>query len=199
MNKNITALILIIISIGVYFTVTSSMVDDAKAVKAVNDQYSAALSSADQLVSARDRVLAQYNAISAGDRDKLDKMIPSTVDNIRLIIDLNNVAVRHGFTLPDVKAIAGTASKTTGSVATRAPAGLNGGPSTLSAASFAAPTLDTVTISFTATAEYNQFVSFLQDIEANLRVMNLTHLTVVATDNGLYTYQVQLQTYWLRQ
>ncbi|MDB5238926.1 MAG: hypothetical protein JWO00_261 [Candidatus Parcubacteria bacterium] len=200
MSKNLTAFILLVIAIGVYFTVTSGMIVDAKSVKAVNDQYSAALSSADRLIATRDEVLKQYNAISEADRDRLDKMIPSTVDNIRLIIDMNNVAIRHGFTLPDVKAVAASGpNKDAGSVAVRPPVSADGAPTRLTASSFAAPILDTVSVSFTATATYEQFLAFLQDLEANLRVMDVTHLTVGATDLGTYTFQVQLQTYWLRQ
>ncbi len=199
MSKNLTAFILLVIAGGIYFTITSGMVADAKAVKAINDQYSSALSNASRLMTTRDQVLKQYNAISAEDRDRLDKMVPSTVDNIRLIIDLNNVAVRHGFSIPDVKAnAASSAARPTGSVAPR-PVAANGGPLPASAASFAAPVLDTVTVNFTAKASYDQFTSFLQDLEANLRIMDINHLTVVAQDEGMYTFQVQLQTYWLRQ
>ncbi len=200
MNKNISALILLVIAVGIYFTVTSGMLADAKTVKTVNDQYASALADADRLVAARDKVLDQYNSISEEDRDRVSKMIPSSVDNIRLIIDMNNVAVKHGFSLPDVKALAASGpSKTGGSITSRPPVTPNGAPTRLSAASFAAPVLDTVAVTFSATASYKDFIAFLQDLEANLRIMDITRLTITAAENDKYAFQVQLQTYWLRQ
>lgn len=190
MNRNITALILIVISVGIYFTIGKDMIADAQAVKTVNDRYTAALSDAERLVAVRDQVLAEYNTISIEDRDRLDKMVPSTVDNIRLILDLNNVAQRHGFTLSDVKAEASPIQTLTDGTVPVA-GDIDGG--------IGIPTLDTVTVSFAADAPYDQFVSFLQDLESNLRIMDVTELSVLANENGTYTFEVQVQTYWVRQ
>lgn len=192
MNKNLSALILIILSAGIYFTVTQQIFAGAQAVKTVNDQYSSALSNASALISTRDEVLKEYNAVSDADRARLDKMIPSSVDNIRLIIDLNSLALRHGFSLAGVKAAA--ADDTTGSPNTSLTTA-DGSP----LSSISTPTLDTVSVSFSATAGYDQFISFLQDIESDLRVMDLVDLSISSATNGNFTYQVKFQTYWLRQ
>jgi Tfp pilus assembly protein PilO len=199
MNKNISALILIIISIGIYFTVTSGMLDEARAVKKINDQYSSALDSAAKLVAARDNLNAQYVAISQEDRDKLDKMIPSTVDNIRLIMDMNKIAIKNGFSISDMKAVTATSPARPGAGASHPPILSDGSTNNLTAASFADPVLDTINVTFTASATYDQFRDFLKDIESNLRIMNVTKLSVTSSENNLYAFQVQLQTYWLRQ
>jgi len=189
MNRNITATILIVLAAGIYFTVTQSAWDAAKQVKLVNDQYISAIANAQQLISVRDKVLNDYNNVSQADRDRLDKMLPSTVDNIRLIIDLNNVAVQHGISLKNVRAVAASAQPASAAAPVQAP----------SASGISAPTLDTVNISFAVTAPYQQFISFMQDIEANLRIMDINHLSVSVGDNGMYSFQVDMTTYWLRQ
>ena len=94
MNKNVTALILIVIALGTYFTVTKSVITDAKAIKDTNDQYATAIKKSDQLIKDRDEVMRRYNSISQEDRDRLDKIIPAGVDNIRLMIDMNAMAVK---------------------------------------------------------------------------------------------------------
>ena len=190
MNRNITATILIVLAAGIYFTVTQSAWDAAKQVKLVNDQYISAIANAQQLISVRDKVLNDYNNVSQADRDRLDKMLPSTVDNIRLIIDLNNVAVQHGISLKNVRAAAAPAPSASAPAAPVQAA---------SASGISAPTLDTVNISFAVTAPYQQFISFMQDIEANLRIMDINHLSVSVGDNGMYSFQVDMTTYWLRQ
>lgn len=205
MNRNVTASILLVLAVGIYFTVTSGMIDSAREVKVINDQYTKAIDSASQLVAVRDEITAKYTAISASDRDRLDKMIPSTVDNIRLIIDLNNLGLKHGFTIQGIKAtVPSNLSQSGGFAAPRAqvqqapvaPGNLN-----LSAAqtSVAEPILDKVLVTFTVTAGYDQFISFLRDLESNLRITDLTRLTMATNDAGTYDFDVQLQTYWLRQ
>lgn len=201
MNRNITATILLVLAVGIYATYTRGVLADASAQKAVNDQYTSALNNAAQLISVRDQVLKSYNDISADDRDRIDKMIPDTADNIRLIIDLNSVALQHGFSLKNITAtnagVSGGSSPGSSAPLPPAASAPMTGPS--SSVSINTPTLDTVTVSFGVTAPYQQFISFMQDLEASLRIMDITHLTVSANDTGTYDFNVQLSTYWLRQ
>lgn len=187
MNKNVTATILIVLAVGVYLTFTSSRWQEVKAIRAVNAEYIQAISNADELIKVRDQVLANYNAFSAEDRDRLNKIVPDTVDNIRLIIDLNNVASRRGVTLQNVKA--GTEGESPTTVVRVSD----------DASYIPTPILDTVDVSFNVSAPYTQFIAFMRDLESNLRIMDLKSLTISADDSGTYDFGVELTTYWLRQ
>ncbi|MEK7641887.1 MAG: hypothetical protein AAB365_02740 [Patescibacteria group bacterium] len=196
MNRNVTATILVVLAIGIYMTFTRAKLAEVTAVRKVNDQYLSAIDNADKLVKKRDAVLKEYSALSEDDRERLDKMIPNTVDNIRLIIDLNSVALRHGFSLRNIKAVASTASRQQSSIPPQQNS-LQGGST--ASASIPTPTLDTVAVSFSVSAPYQQFIDLLHDLEANLRIMDVSHLTVSAGQNGVYDFNVELRTYWLRQ
>ena len=195
MNRNITAIILIVLAVGLYFTFTSNLWVETMAVKDVNDQYSGAITGAVKLISLRDKVLKDFNNLSVDDRNNIDKMIPNTVDNIRLIIDLNSIALQHGFSLKNVTA----AAKSAGASALSNSNNQSSLGSKGNSFNIATPTLDTVAVSFSVSAPYQQFISFLQDLESNLRIMDVTHLSVTANDTGTYDFSVQLNTYWLRQ
>jgi Tfp pilus assembly protein PilO len=188
MNKNVTAAILIILAIGVYITFTKGQISEAQQIRTVNGQYASAIKNAERLISARDQVLKNYRDISEDDRERLDKMIPDTVDNIRLIIDLNSVALRHGFSLRNIKA--STAAEPRAATADSVIAETGSIPD---------PVLDTVTVTFGVTAPYQEFISFMQDLEASLRVIDLSRLTMATTESGTYDFGVELKTYWLRQ
>lgn len=192
MNRNLTATILIIAAIGIYFTITKSMVADAQKVKTDNEKLTMALDSADQIIKARNDVTQQYQQISVDNRTRLDKMIPSAVDNIRLVIDLNNLALQNHFALSDVKAGVPSSSNSPGNSANAAGAASFGG-------ALGEPILDKVQVSFAAVTTYDQFIDFMQAIEANLRIMDLSHLTVSANADGTYNFSAQYLTYWLRQ
>lgn len=198
MNKNITAIILIVLAVGAYLTFTRARLADIKAVQAVNDQYVSAIASADQLIKVRDSVLKDYNALKDEDRERLDMMLPNTVDNIRLIIDLNSVALRHGFSLRNIKAVASSVANKSATPVPQ-PQDTSRGQDK-AGVSIPTPVLDTVTVSFSVTAPYQQFIDLLRDLEANLRVMDVTRLSVVAGQApGSYDFNVELKTYWLRQ
>ncbi|HEX7724437.1 MAG TPA: hypothetical protein VF438_01725 [Candidatus Paceibacterota bacterium] len=193
MNRNLLATIFIIAAIGIYFTITKSMVADAQQVKADNAELVKALQSADLIIKTRTDVTQKYQQISEENRNRLDKMIPSAVDNIRLVIDLNNIALQNHFALSDVKAVVPSTNNSPGHAAVAA------GSASSFGSSLSDPVLDKVQVSFSAVTTYEQFIAFMQSIESNLRIMDLTHLAVSANADGTYAFTAQYQTYWLRQ
>ncbi len=193
MNKNVTALILIVLAIGMYVTFTQAKIAEVREIHAVNQEYDIAIKNADALRDTRDKILKKYNNIEQKDREALDKIIPNTVDNIRLIIDLKDIADGNNLALRNIKATASpTAQK---SIAPVAPPTTKANAKNL----LPTPTLDTVSVSFNVTAPYQQFISFMRDLESSLRIMDLTHLTVSVNSSGVYEFGVELKTYWLRQ
>lgn len=203
MNKNLLALILIVVAGGLYFTITKGMLADSKAVKALNNEIQTALDNAQKIIKEREEVNDRYNDISQEDKDKIDQMIPSSVDNIRLIIDLSDMANQHGFSLENIKAstpavnqVAQTRNAQNLSIANTS--GPLTGQQNLNVGE---PQLDKVMVTFSATASFDEFRDFMRDVERNVRIMEFTKLTVAAgeTANADYEYTVELQTYWLRQ
>lgn len=188
MNRNITALILIVLAVGVYFTYTSGQIARLRAIQAENSQYSAAIANSVKLIQLRDSVLAQYNDISDTDKARLDKMVPDNVDNVRLIIDISGIASRHGLTAAGIT----TSADSTAS-------GASQGTAAPSPVAGAGAGLSTVTVSFTVTTTYANFIAFLQDLERSLRILDVTSITLSGSDSGIYTYGVTLNTYWLKQ
>ncbi|MDQ2933313.1 MAG: hypothetical protein M3Q80_02940 [bacterium] len=194
MNRNITALILIVLAIGIFMTFTRTKLTELQGMRKVNAKYAVALANAKTLLKARDEANKKWNAIEPQDRERLEKIIPDTIDNIRLIIDLNAIARQNGnLSLRNIKAVATDNAdkqvappKTTNAAATK-----NSGITT--------PKLDVVTVSFSLNAPYEQFILFMEDLEKSLRILDVTHLTVAVAQNGTYDFGVELKTYWLRQ
>ncbi len=192
MNRNITALILIVIAVAIYFTYTQGQIDTDKSIIAVNDQYTTAIANSMTLRSIRDSVQKDYNNISLDERNRLDSMIPSSIDNIHLIVDVTKLANRSGFALKNIRAdvISDTASGAPSTLVTASSSQLNLLP-TMSLAK--------VKLTFDATAQYDKFISFMQDLEKSLRVMDITKLSMKANDSGVYDFSVEVNTYWLKQ
>ena len=189
MNKNVTPLILIVLALGIFFTYTNNHIAELKTIQNQNADYLTAINNSKELIKLRDGVNADYSNLSADNKARLDKMLPDNVDNVRLIIDITNIGSRHGIPLKNIS----TNAPTTVTGGTAAAPGSNGVPTSFSAVP------GVVTVSFSFSSSYQNFLAFLDDIQASLRILDITHLTVTANDSGTYDFSVGLQTYWLKQ
>jgi Tfp pilus assembly protein PilO len=188
----ILPIILIASSFAVFFgyvdpnykgDVTQSSADYSKAgVLFLKDElvkYDDILNSSTKIVSQRDVLVAKKNTISEVDKARLERLLPSNIDNIRLIIEISKIAegrnlVAKNISVGDMKQ---TTSDTIGEDST--PYG-------------------TLTLKFTVNSSYNNFLNFLKDLENNLRLLDITDISFSATESGFYDFSVSLNTYWLK-
>ena len=196
MNKNLIALILIIIAIGLYFTFTRSYYAELQVLEATNASYLTAINNSKDLIKTRDQVLAQYNSITDQDKARLDTFLPNNINNVRLVIDINSIAARHGIALQGLASninsvMANGSTETPGSTITARSAAVSVPNANLTATP--------MNISFSFSATYDNANSFIQDLEASLRLFDVTHFGFTVNDTGIYTYNIQLTTYWLKQ
>lgn len=196
MNRNGTALILIVLSVGIYLTFTSGKIDELKGIQAVNEEYRTAIDNSARLIKVRDAVLGSYNNISSDDKERLNRILPDKMDNIRLIIDVkDNIAASHGLQLKDLK----TEIKDDSSG--QIPQGIAG--ENTNAESKQGPvksSYGTITLSFKVTASYQAFLSFIRDLESTLRVMDITSISMTKSeDENNYDFGVSLNAYWLNK
>ncbi|MFA7252437.1 MAG: type 4a pilus biogenesis protein PilO [Candidatus Paceibacterota bacterium] len=184
----ITPIILIIISIAAFFgyvdptyrgsdanperrSVQSLLAEDAEYQKALTDTQS--------IRENRDRLQNISNSFDPVQLEKLEKLLPNNIDNIKLVMDMNQIANIHNLILKNIKL--DTATK-----ADSSKLGTDNNP------------YGTVGLSFSVTASYDNFQNFLTDLERSLRLVDIVDLSVSANDTGLYEFAVSLKTYWLK-
>jgi len=197
MARAITASIAIIIAGGVFFFYTQPAYDTVQSSQAKINQYNTALDKAAELQTLKQSLLSRYNAFDPNSLDRLQKLLPDHVDNIALILELDSIATRYGLALQNVDISSGGAG---GQSATNQTAvGAIGG---------ASRSYDSITLRFSTTGTYTNFLQFLTDLENSLRIVDLSSLaisrTVVASgavnrsSEPLYGYTITLKTYWLK-
>ena len=168
---------------------TQPTYDGVQASNAQIGQYDEALQKATELQTIKQTLLSRYNTFSPTDVDRLQKLLPDHVDNVRLILDIDSLAGKHGMTLQNV-AVSSTAA---GQDQT---AGGSVGSSKQK--------YDSLTLKFTTQGSYETFRQFLADLDASLRIVDLISLSIARagvspTGGGqLYTYDITLRTYWLK-
>ena len=172
-------IILVVAAIGLFVVYTNPEYQQTKALSAQVAAYDDALNKSQELRAVRDQLLSKRNTFSSDDVQKLSEVLPDNVDNIRLIIDINNIASRHGLSLSGVNIgdISGSANK-----------------NVLSSGTGAGPT-GNVDVSFAITTSYDGMLSFLSDLEHSLRLVDVEKISFTAGNTSTYTFDIR--TYWL--
>ena len=175
-------IILIAAAIGLFALYTNGSYQNIKALQAQVGAYDDALNKAQELKGVRDQLISKRNTFSTEDVQKLSEVLPDNVDNIRFIIDINNIASRHGLTLNNVSVGSVSDSKTARNALS---VGNSGDP------------VGSASVSFSVNATYDDFLAFLQDLEHSLRVVDVQSLDFKPAQGSIYGVSFTIRTYWL--
>ncbi len=147
--------------------------------------YTSALAAADRFQQKEAELTQQKAQISQDSLDRLAAFLPTGVNNVQLILDLDALAARSGVTLSDFNVSDDSSSEAS-----------SDGSSQL-ALSGAGP-VDSLDLTMSASGSYQGFRTFLSGIEQSLRPLDVTSLTVKDSATGVYTYQMTVRIYWLK-
>ena len=183
--KSLTPIIFIIVSIIIFFTVTDPVYKQVKDLRVQLAQYQDVLDKSSELLRQRKTLQDKYDSFSKDDIDRLKKLLPDTVDNVRLIIDIDEIAKRYGLTIKNVRLDDSKVTK----------AGVKDAAATITAG---AGKYGTIPMGFSVSSDYPTFLSFLEDLESSLRIVDVTNISLKAGANNTYSFDVSLKTYWLK-
>ncbi len=183
MTRFITPLILVALAVALFVLYTDPAYQGTKEVKAQVDSYDNALTKSQELRRVRDQLISKRNALRVEDLQKLEKVLPDNVDNIRLIIDIDNIATRRGLPLRNVQL-----GEISDSAVARDPlaVGDSGNP------------VGSVTLTFSVSATYEDFLLLLADLEHSLRIVDIENISFDVKDTETNDYTITIRTYWLR-
>ena len=181
MFKGALPIIFVIAAVGLFYTYIDPTYQEIKLLQAEEQKFDEALTRSRELQAIRDQLLSRYNTFSATDVERLNKMLPDHIDNVRLALDIDGIASAYNMRIKNI-AVAGTANN-------RQSAGAVG-PSQ--------QPYESVILSFSVASTYEDLLLFLKDLEKSLRIVDVTQLTFNVPDGDLYEYKISLQTYWLK-
>ena len=192
MTRIIVSILALVIAGAVFFLYTQPTYDTVLAERAQAANYDEALQKANELQTLKQSLLTRYNAFDPAQIDRLQKLLPDHVDNVRLVLDLDNLAGHYGFGLANVT-IQNPNDDTT---ATQKKIGVVGGSSQAH---------DSLTLRFTVRGTYQNFTRFLEDLESSLRIVDIEQLSISPDSTNAvkgaepqYRFDIGLRTYWLK-
>jgi hypothetical protein len=175
-------LALVITSIGIFVVYTNPTYQGTKSIQNQVAAYDDALTKSKQLRETQDEKLHTLDSFTKDQQDRLGRVLPDNVDNIHLVIDIKNIAARHGLTLKGVSF--GTISDSTGARGALA-VGASGSA------------VGSVELGFSVNASYDTMLSFLADLEHSLRILDVEKMSFTANPKDLSDYAFTIRTYWL--
>jgi hypothetical protein len=200
MGKLFLNLFLIGISVGLFLVPgygISAHYDKIKVLNVEISAYQEASNNAQKLANQRTELQTKLNAISPEENTRLMVLLPDGIDSIRFILEIQNIVGKLGLPLKNVKYSANKTAADQQNAQIGAKESLYG----------------TFTFEFTTEATFAQFLVLLDKLEKNLRVIdiqsisfsnngNIQSVTGVGspsqTSGEQMTYQIKLNTYWLK-
>ncbi len=195
--KFVMPAILIGIAIAVFFIFVSPLYGELSDLRGEAASYNEALGNSKALENERDKLTAKYNAFSREDLQKLEKLLPESVDNIRLILEIEQLAAPYGMALKNVQYSAADTNTAVASTTTVARGGSRQ----------ARKDYGVLELEFTVSGDYNDFMKFVRDLENNLRIVDIASVEFSSNTSTIagrtpapeiYDYNIQIKTYWLK-
>jgi hypothetical protein len=101
MGRVLLPILFLVVSVGLYFTYIAKAMGEVQALKTEDAGYDQLLASAKKIRDRRAELTEQYKQLDAGGLKKVQKMIPDHIDNVRLLIDIDNIASVYGLRIRD--------------------------------------------------------------------------------------------------
>lgn len=211
MIKIIVSVASLLVAGVVFFMYTESAYSKTKLIQADIEQRNQALDKAAELKAVQETLLSRFNDFKKDDIDRLHKLLPDHVDNVRLILDLDHLANTFGMALQNV-VINSSASETDGK-------------SVIGTIGASKQKYGSLTLRFTTHGTYSRFIAFMESLESSLRIVDLVSLTLSpetgtgssqivqesrsavpsagtsraeSAPESSYKYDITIRTYWLR-
>ena len=183
MFRLLTPIVLILVAGSAFFFYTDPHYQNIKTLRAQEREYDDALTKSKELQQARNQLIAKRNTFAPDDVRKLERLLPDNVDNIRLILDIDNIAMRYGLR---IRGVSVSTPKDTRSEQSALAVGAS------------TDRVGSVELSFTIAARYQDFLRFLQDLERSVRIVDVQTLSFTVGTGELTQYSILVKTYWLR-
>lgn len=190
-------LVLIGAGIAGFLLITQPIYDEASTLKIEADKYNEALANAKILQAERDRLTEKFNSFQAEDLARLQKIVPDSVDNIKLILEIQEVAQERGILVKNVEfepeqfleedaAAKEEAAKKQANL--RRPGAANN------------LDYEIFDLEFSIEGKYSAYVEFMKLLERSLRVVDVRAITFtpgtsedkdkIYNDNYKYTFRI---------
>lgn len=230
MYRLLTPVLAVIVAIALFTTFIRPTFEEYKRIDAEIADYDLALTKADELQQRIAELIADKNAISTNDSERLMSLLPDAVDEVDVVLSLDEIADRNRMIIEGISVTDGRAPEVVNDDAPEEEVGANSGFSDPTLDPMYDPTLDpaydpslagddslgsavggsqsistlkpsefyeTAELTFSVTGTYEDFKTFIRELEQNLVLMDISTLSIApsAEEEDLSSYSVSVTMY----
>lgn len=199
-------ILFIIVAIALFIGITNPVYVDIQSLNAQAQSYDEALANSKRLQQKRDELTQTYNSFSRQSVEALEIMVPDSVDNIGLIQEIQRMALRLGIVVKNVNFDPSQVDREDEELEEGEVVNQPSNNQTLPRRETVETNgmYDTFLLEFTIEGSYSDFVRFLQELEKNLRIVDISNINFTATSldssgnfSDVYDYTFTTKTYRL--
>jgi hypothetical protein len=202
--KAIISIILIAASIAFFIFFTKPKWAELKLNKLEVEKLNIAQENAKILKSKIDAILKIKSSISEADLEKIKRMVPDNVENVKLIIDFDSM-LQDLIRQKGTAAIYKKANSTESDDFSIENPKISKGNTTIGG-DFDSSQLGVADFTFTVSLTYRDFLDFLKRIETSSRIFDIESISfsspdlkdIKNPDEIIYNFNITLKTYWLK-
>ena len=170
----------IVLALTIGYTFVYPAFGEISTLMSEKEKYEKSLKKVAQIENRKNELLSAFNQISEADKESINAVLPDSLNYTKLIADIDAIATRYGIAIDKISKRE-LDSSTGGSIE-------EAGPS---------KSYRSGIISFAFDSSYQNFSSFLEELEQSLRILDVRSLKVGAQPTGLFSYQIEFEAYWL--
>ncbi|HMP67281.1 MAG TPA: hypothetical protein PKA60_00845 [Candidatus Paceibacterota bacterium] len=193
--KSFTPLLLIALSVGLFFAFIDPQYSEIKTIRERININKLTIESGNQLRDKQVKISDDYKQISQERRDDLNKILPDAVDNVRLILDINNIA-------SEINELATDGGINILNINVGGDRQASGQDSRQIVQGVGTATFGTVQLGFSIEGGYESFKEFLRQLEKSLRIVDVIDYSIgsgkIVNGRQVFSYSITINTYWLR-
>ncbi|MEK7117003.1 MAG: type 4a pilus biogenesis protein PilO [Patescibacteria group bacterium] len=173
------AYLILTLAVGYIFIYPS--VGDLSALMSEKQRYNDSLETVSNIEDKKNELLTKFNDISDDDKKEIEIILPSSLNFIKLISQIDAVAAGNGISIDKI-----SSKETSSSIG-----------NSIEEAQPQRPYQSSI-IEFSFTASYEKFNAFMDKLEKSLRILDVKSVKLTIQEDGDYSYSVEFETYWLK-
>lgn len=163
----------------IFFTESKNYFPEIKNLRKQVSSYNETINTAKKVRNSIDKTLGEYNGISQDNVDRINKMVPSSADSMKLVVQIDEMMRKSGLSLASIDS-KDTVDKNSASAAPK-----NGGR-----------TAEPLFLSIKARGSYESFHSFIEKLEKSLRLVDVDSVKISPVGQDDYSFSVEAVSYW---
>ncbi len=171
MLKNIITLLLILGAMGIFITWTSPFLKEIGQLYDEKKAIIEVLETSSELIGLRNEAVAKFNLISAEELARFSKIIPEDADTNKLMVQLSNMADTNGLAINSLDFREETEKSKVN-------------------------LYNTLNIEAVFEGSYYGFLSFLEELEKSLRLVEVDSISFSTTEENIYEFSIKAKTYF---